>query len=525
MRATRSTRPCPRALSVPSAYASRSASRAPRGRSDARGATACGMSALQLAPVPASRAAWRSRAARTSSRTAAEDARGGAVSISSSGRSTPTCRSMRSSSGPLSLLRWRLWSARGALARLVPAPARARVRRGDEHEAGRQQRRALPAHDRHLPVLERLAQRLQRRPRELRQLVEEQDAVMGQARLPRAGMRPAAHEAGRGDRVVRSAERPLGDEASAAAAQAGEAVDAGDLQRLVARQRRQDPAEPPRQHRLAGPRRADEQRVVAAGGGDRQRADRLQRARGRRAGPRRPASRASSGRGRRKLGRRVAAQDRRDAGEVAHARDGDPVDEPGLRRALARHDEPVEPVSPRALGDGERAAARAQLAAEGQLAEDRPAVDALRGHLAAGDEQAARGREVVAGPRLRQVRGREVDRDAPVRELEAGVADRGVHALARLAHGGVAAADDGEPGRPVRRSTSTVIRREARPSMAKVVRRASMCRIVERRRVARDTRSVTNLRRLRDEIATAESRDEVVAGSSPSRGPVRRTEI
>ena len=166
---------------------------APRGRRGAgrtrEAPAACGMSALQLAPVPASRAAWRSRAARTSSRTAAEEARGGAVSISSSGRSTPTCRSMRSSSGPLSLLRWRLWSAVGALARLAPAPARARVRGGDEHEAGRQQRRALAAHDRHLPVLERLAQRLQRRPRELRQLVEEQDAVMGEARLARAGVR------------------------------------------------------------------------------------------------------------------------------------------------------------------------------------------------------------------------------------------------------------------------------------------------------------------------------------------------
>jgi hypothetical protein len=36
---------------------------------------------------------------------------------------------------------------------------------------------------------------------------------------------------------------------------------------------------------------------------------------------------------------------------------------------------------------------------------------------------------------------------------------------------------------------------------------------------------VTNLRRLRDEIAAAESRDEGVAGSSRSRGPARRTEI
>ncbi len=68
-------------------------------------------------------------------------------------------------------------------------------------------------------------------------------------------------------------------------------------------------------------------------------------------------------------------------------------------------------------------------------------------HLSAGDEQPARRRQVVAGTRLRQVRGREVDGDATAREVEAGVAHRGVHALARLAYGGVAAADDREAGK------------------------------------------------------------------------------
>ena len=203
------------------------------------------------------------------------------------------------------------------------------------------------------------------------------------------------------------------------------------------------PAEAPRQHRLAGARRSDEQRVVAAGSGDRQRADRrgvpADVAQVLAVGPAR-----RRGRCRRKLGRWVAAQDRRDSREIAHSGDCHAFDEAGLRRALARDDESVEPVAPCALGHGERPAARAQLAAEGQLAEDGPAVDALRRHLAAGDEQSARRREVVARPRLREVRGCEVDRDAPVRELEAGVAHGGVHALARLTDGGVAAADDGE---------------------------------------------------------------------------------
>jgi hypothetical protein len=90
-------------------------------------------------------------------------------------------------------------------------PARARVGRGHEHEARREDRRPLAAHHRHAPVLERLAQRLERRARELRQLVEEQDPVVGEARLPRRGHRPAADEPRRRHLVVWGAERALGD--------------------------------------------------------------------------------------------------------------------------------------------------------------------------------------------------------------------------------------------------------------------------------------------------------------------------
>ena len=63
------------------------------------------------------------------------------------------------------------------------------------------------------------------------------------------------------------------------------------------------------------------------------------------------------------------------------------------------------PVARRALGDRERAAARAQLAAERQLAEDRPALERLGGHLPA----AARMPTAIArsnpGPALRRYAG------------------------------------------------------------------------------------------------------------------------
>ncbi len=42
----------------------------------------------------------------------------------------------------------------------------------------------------------------------------------------------------------------------------------GRLDRLLGRQRRQQPDEAPRQHRLAGAGRAEQQHVVAAGGRD-----------------------------------------------------------------------------------------------------------------------------------------------------------------------------------------------------------------------------------------------------------------
>src|SRR5919204_5958098 len=51
-------------------------------------------------------------------------------------------------------------------------------------------------------------------------------------------------------------------------------MDPRDLQRLLARQRRQEPREAPRQHRLARPGGACQQEVVTAGGGKLERAPR-----------------------------------------------------------------------------------------------------------------------------------------------------------------------------------------------------------------------------------------------------------
>ena len=73
--------------------------------------------------------------------------------------------------------------------RIAAAAAGAEVHRRDELEASREERHALRARDADDAVLERLAERLERGPQELRQLVEQQHAAVREARLARASAR------------------------------------------------------------------------------------------------------------------------------------------------------------------------------------------------------------------------------------------------------------------------------------------------------------------------------------------------
>jgi hypothetical protein len=126
-----------------------------------------------------------------------------------------------------------------------------------------------------------------------------------------------------------------------------------------------------------------------------------------------------------------------------------PVDEPGFPRALARDDEPAHPLLPRGLRDRERAPATAQPAAERELTEDDDLGERVLRDLAARREHGERDRQVEARAALAQVGGREVGDDAPHRELEAAVEQRGADTLAGLADGGVAEPDDAEGRQPL----------------------------------------------------------------------------
>jgi len=120
--------------------------------------------------------------------------------------------------------------------------------------------------DRDRPILQRLSERLDRTAPELGELVEEQDPVVGQRDLAGAGRSAAADQRRRGDGVVRGAERPLAHQS--AGAETDRRVDLGGLERLVARERRQDGRNPAREHGLADPGRPDHEEVVPAGDRD-----------------------------------------------------------------------------------------------------------------------------------------------------------------------------------------------------------------------------------------------------------------
>src|SRR5687767_10154624 len=68
------------------------------------------------------------------------------------------------------------------------------VLRGHQHELRRESDRAAHARDRHPAVLEGLAEIFERRARELREFIEEQDAAMSEAHFARFRPRTAADE-------------------------------------------------------------------------------------------------------------------------------------------------------------------------------------------------------------------------------------------------------------------------------------------------------------------------------------------
>ncbi len=116
--------------------------------------------------------------------------------------------------------------------RIAPRAARTEVHRGDELEAGRKQAVAADAGHRDDSVLERLTQRLQRRPRELRKLVEKQDAAVREAGFPGAWAGAAADDRRRRRTVVRRSKGRHRQERAVGWQETGDGMDPGHFERV-----------------------------------------------------------------------------------------------------------------------------------------------------------------------------------------------------------------------------------------------------------------------------------------------------
>src|ERR1022692_1995141 len=157
----------------------------------------------------------------------------------------------------------------GAALSITEMSARARVGGADEHEVGRvRDRRASPS-DRNRMLLERLPERLEMLPGELAELIEKEDALVGEADLTRLRQTgSAADQSGAGDAVVRCAEGRAQRGRRTLAKRASERVDGGDLERGVGPEVGEQGRECPREHGLTGAGWTRHQDVVTSGGGD-----------------------------------------------------------------------------------------------------------------------------------------------------------------------------------------------------------------------------------------------------------------
>ncbi len=331
--------------------------------------------------------------------------------------------------------------ARALRTGIAARTARAQVHRSDELEARGEADAARRPSDEDLAVFERLPQRFEGRALELRQLVEQQDAVMREARLTRPQLRSAADDRRRRGAVVRRAERRVADQRVLRIDQTGDRVDPRDLERRILLQRRQDPRQATREHRLADSRRPAEEHVVPAGRRELECTARAFLPAHVGEVERRPPRPAVA---RDPLGRlQLAAQVRDGLREMTHTHRLDS----GKRRLGARiecADEPLEPCAPRALRDREHAADTPQPSVERELAAGCVLRQPVARNLPRRGQQRQRDRQVEARALLLQLGGREVDGRLVPGPLELGGLDAAAHALLRFLTGAIDEADECE---------------------------------------------------------------------------------
>src|SRR6185437_13834019 len=164
------------------------------------------------------------------------------------------------------------WRAETLARFVIKKTTGARIHGCGEHEARRKTQRHGGASDGDGMVFKRLPHHLQDVARELGQLVEEKEAVVGEGNFAGARDNAAADETRVGDGVVGRAEGTLRNQARSGIEHAGDGVNLGGFQRLIESERREDGRQPLGEHGFSRARRPDHQDVVTAGGGNLKRA-------------------------------------------------------------------------------------------------------------------------------------------------------------------------------------------------------------------------------------------------------------
>ena len=141
-------------------------------------------------PVPSSAARWRSRAATTRVASAADEAGGRREELGVGAlHGDEQVDAVEQRAAEAAAVARELAPRCSGSARAAAKPHGHGLVAATSMKRAGKTARALAADDRHAAVLQRLAQRLERRPRELGQLVEEQHAVVGELASPGAGTR------------------------------------------------------------------------------------------------------------------------------------------------------------------------------------------------------------------------------------------------------------------------------------------------------------------------------------------------
>ena len=275
VRATRSTRWKPRADRRIAAAASARSLRPGSSGVATRSSSSPSASALVRTPGRCSARPGPARAAATRRATSAlPSAGGGRVRSAADTPGTSTCKidAVEQRAGdPRLIIGGAARRAAAGERGIAEVAAAARVHRRDQLDPRRKGHVGVGAGDADASGLERLAQRIEHRALEFRQLVEEQDAEVREADLARADAQAAADQRRHRGAVVRRAERPAAPDL-AAAELAGDRRDHRDFERFGRLERRKNARKARGEQRLARARRTAHQQIVPAGGGDLERA-------------------------------------------------------------------------------------------------------------------------------------------------------------------------------------------------------------------------------------------------------------